>query len=88
MNPISTATSVHVTPDQVHATLAKHMLADGFDFVLDLEKSEGVWLYDSKGKKKMMDFFSFFASNPFRPIAPYVSTLPSSTPGWSKAFTP
>src|SRR5512143_2489874 len=64
MNPISTATSVHVTPDQVHATLAKHMLADGFDFVLDLDKSEGVWLYDSKGKKKMMDFFSFFASNP------------------------
>jgi L-lysine 6-transaminase len=64
MNPISTGTSVHVTPEQVHATLAKHMLADGFDFVLDLDKSEGVWLYDSKGKKMMMDFFSFFASNP------------------------
>jgi len=64
MNPISTGAGVHVTPDQVHATLAKHMLADGFDFVLDLDKSEGVWLYDSKGKKKMMDFFSFFASNP------------------------
>jgi L-lysine 6-transaminase len=64
MNPISTGTSVHVTPDQVHSILAKHMLADGFDFVLDLDKSEGVWLYDSKGKKKMMDFFSFFASNP------------------------
>jgi len=64
MNPISTGAGVHVTPDQVHSTLAKHMLADGFDFVLDLDKSEGVWLYDSKGKKKMMDFFSFFASNP------------------------
>jgi L-lysine 6-transaminase len=64
MNPITTGGGVHVTPDQVHATLAKHMLADGFDFVLDLDKSEGVWLYDSKGKKKMMDFFSFFASNP------------------------
>ncbi|MGE5176091.1 MAG: L-lysine 6-transaminase [Hyphomicrobiales bacterium] len=64
MNPTATSTSVRIDPEQVHATLAKHMLADGFDFVLDLEKSEGVWLYDSRGKKKLMDFFSFFASNP------------------------
>ncbi len=64
MNPTSTSNSVHVTPDQVHATLAKHMLADGFDFVLDLDKSQGIWLHDSRGQKKLMDFFSFFASNP------------------------
>ncbi|HEY6572077.1 MAG TPA: L-lysine 6-transaminase [Candidatus Eisenbacteria bacterium] len=64
MNPTSTSASVHVTPDQVHATLAKHMLADGFDFVLDLDKSQGIWLHDSRGQKKLMDFFSFFASNP------------------------
>lgn len=64
MNPTETSASVRVAPEQVHASLAKHMLADGFDFVLDLEKSEGVWLYDSKGRKKLMDFFSFFASNP------------------------
>jgi L-lysine 6-transaminase len=64
MNPITTGAGVRVTPDQVHATLAKHMLADGFDFVLDLDKSEGVWLWDSRGGKKLMDFFSFFASNP------------------------
>ena len=64
MNPTSTSSGVHVTPDQVHATLAKHMLADGFDFVLDLDKSEGIWLHDSRGQKKLMDFFSFFASNP------------------------
>lgn len=64
MNPISTGTGVHVTPDHVHETLAKHMLADGFDFVLDLDQSQGVWLYDSRGKKKLLDFFSFFASNP------------------------
>ncbi|HEX7078319.1 MAG TPA: L-lysine 6-transaminase [Candidatus Eisenbacteria bacterium] len=64
MSPTETSASVRVAPDQVHASLAKHMLADGFDFVLDLEKSEGVWLYDSKGRKKLMDFFSFFASNP------------------------
>jgi L-lysine 6-transaminase len=74
MNPISTGAGVHVTPDKVHATLAKHMLADGFDFVLDLDKSEGVWLWDSKGGKKLMDFFSFFASNPVGMNHPGVKT--------------
>lgn len=64
MTPTMTGASVHVTPDQVHSTLAKHMLADGFDFVLDLDKSQGVWLHDSRGNKTLMDFFSFFASNP------------------------
>jgi len=64
MNPTATGASVHVTPDQVHSTLAKHMLADGFDFVLDLDKSQGVWLHDSRANKTLMDFFSFFASNP------------------------
>jgi len=74
MNPTATGTNVHVTPDQVHATLAKHMLADGFDFVLDLDKSEGVWIWDSRGKKKLMDFFSFFASNPVGMNHPGVKT--------------
>ncbi|MGE5177476.1 MAG: L-lysine 6-transaminase [Bacteroidota bacterium] len=64
MNPIATGASVRIAPDQVHATLARHMLADGFDFVLDLDKSKGVWLHDSRGNKTLMDFFSFFASNP------------------------
>jgi len=74
MNPTATGTTVRVTPDQVHATLAKHMLADGFDFVLDLDKSEGVWIWDSRGQKKLMDFFSFFASNPVGMNHPGVKT--------------
>jgi len=64
MNPTLTASSVKITPDQVHETLAKHMLADGFDFVLDLEKSEGPYLYDSRHGRRLLDFFSFFATNP------------------------
>jgi len=54
----------HVEPKQVHATLARHMLADGFDLVLDLEKSQGAYLYDSASGKRYLDFFTFFASNP------------------------
>ena len=64
MNPTATTPSVKITPDKVHETLARHMLADGFDFVLDLEKSEGVYLYDSRANRKLLDFFSFFATNP------------------------
>ncbi len=64
MNPTLVASSVKVTPDKVHEVIAKHMLADGFDFVLDLEKSEGVTIYDSRHGKRLLDFFSFFATNP------------------------
>jgi L-lysine 6-transaminase len=54
----------HVSPGMVHDVLNKHILADGFDIVLDLEKSQGPYLYDSKYNKKYLDFFTFFASNP------------------------
>jgi len=54
----------HIAPDQVHTVLAQHMLADGFDFVLDLEKSRGSYIYDATTGKRYLDFFTFFASNP------------------------
>jgi L-lysine 6-transaminase len=53
-----------VNPGQVHDVLNKHILADGFDIVLDLDKSKGPYLYDSKYDKNYLDFFTFFASNP------------------------
>ena len=30
----------------VKASLGKHILADGFDFVMDMEKSHGSWIHD------------------------------------------
>ena len=53
-----------VTPDTVHATLARVMLADGFDLVLDWENSHGVRLHDSKHNRTFLDMFSCFASAP------------------------
>ena len=53
-----------VSPGKVHDVLNKHILADGFDIVLDLDKSQGPYLYDSKYNKNYLDFFTFFASNP------------------------
>lgn len=53
-----------LTPDVVHSTLKKSMLTDGFDIVLDLEKSKGSKIYDSKTGDEYLDLFTFFASNP------------------------
>ncbi len=58
------STHSHVEPAKVHDVLGKHILADGYDIVLDLQKSQGAYLYDSKYGKKYLDFFTFFASNP------------------------
>jgi L-lysine 6-transaminase len=51
-------------PTEVHATLGKYMLADGFDLVLDLKKSKGCRIYDSRTGRYFLDGFSFFATAP------------------------
>ncbi|MFA6597177.1 MAG: L-lysine 6-transaminase [Ignavibacteriaceae bacterium] len=53
-----------IDPNFVHETLKKYMLVDGFDIVLDLQKSHGVYLVDEKTNDEYLDFFSFFASSP------------------------
>ena len=58
------AKKVTVKPDKVHTTIAGHMLADGFDVVLDLEKSKGTRMFDSRSGKYLLDFFTCFASSP------------------------
>lgn len=58
------STNNEVAPAQVHKILQKHILTDGYDIVLDLEKSKGSYLYDSKTGDRYLDFFTFFASNP------------------------
>src|SRR6201996_4828718 len=53
-----------VSPENVQSTLQKHVLADGLDLTFDMEKSQGVYIYDSKHKKTLLDFFTCFASVP------------------------
>jgi L-lysine 6-transaminase len=53
-----------IAPDEVNETLSKHILADGFDLTYDIEKSEGVYIYDSKHNRRLLDFFTCFASVP------------------------
>jgi L-lysine 6-transaminase len=54
---------IKVAPGDVHKTLERNMLVDGFPFVLDLEKSHGSWLCDAVTGKEYLDFFTFFASS-------------------------
>lgn len=58
----TTKNPINVAPTEVHATLARHMLVDGFDLVVDLKRSQGAYVYDSRYNKKYLDFFTFFAS--------------------------
>jgi L-lysine 6-transaminase len=39
------------------------MIADGFDLVVDLERSHGSYLVDARSGKEYLDFFTFIASN-------------------------
>jgi L-lysine 6-transaminase len=55
--------NTHISPARVHETLSNYLLADGFDLVLDLEKSQGANLVDAKTGDTYLDFFTFFASN-------------------------
>ena len=38
----------HIQPSHVHDTLAENMLVDGYDIVLDLHKSQGGYIFDSR----------------------------------------
>ena len=47
---------------EVKKILAKNILADGFDPIMDLENSQGSWIVDGVSGKKYLDMFSMFAS--------------------------
>ncbi|HDD55497.1 MAG TPA: L-lysine 6-transaminase [Chloroflexi bacterium] len=50
-------------PVDVHNTIARNMLADGYSILFDLEKSHGVYFVDQITGREYIDFFTFFASN-------------------------
>ena len=53
-------------------TLGKHLLADGFDFVMDYEKSQGSWIVDRLTGNKFLDMFSMFGSASVGYNHPYI----------------
>jgi len=53
-----------IAPKDVISTIRKHLIGDGFEFVLDMKKSQGSYIVDAISGRKLLDFYSCFASNP------------------------
>jgi L-lysine 6-transaminase len=52
-----------IAADDVHDVLARSILADGLDFVLDIDRSAGSYLVDARTGTRFLDMFTFFASS-------------------------
>ena len=57
-------TNDKILAEDVHQILKQYMVADGFEFVLDLKNSHGIYLVDERTGDSYIDFFTFFASSP------------------------
>ncbi|MBU3742484.1 MAG: L-lysine 6-transaminase [Candidatus Kapabacteria bacterium] len=53
-----------VSPQDVMSSLRRHMLVDGFDHVVDLERSHGTYFVEGRTGKEYLDFFTCIASMP------------------------
>jgi len=53
-----------VTPQHVRDVLGRYQLVDGYDLVVDLDNSKGIWIHDSASGKDYLDAFTCFASWP------------------------
>jgi L-lysine 6-transaminase len=61
---MTTQALLPLRPQDVHETLARHILTDGYDLVFDFERSHGTWVYDARKGREYLDFMTFFGSNP------------------------
>ena len=61
--PFSRVSATALTPADVRTVLARSILADGLDLVLDLERSRGAYLVDARTGRAYLDMFTFFASS-------------------------
>ena len=52
-----------VAPNDVREVLSRSILADGLDFVLDVDRSAGSYLVDARTGERYLDMFTFFASS-------------------------
>ncbi|HEY3176393.1 MAG TPA: L-lysine 6-transaminase [Candidatus Polarisedimenticolia bacterium] len=53
-----------LAPDKAMETLRKYLLVDGFDVLIDFEKSRGNTLVDARSGRSWLDMFSMVASQP------------------------
>jgi L-lysine 6-transaminase len=58
------AERTHVSPEEVHEVLGRHVLADDLKLVVDLRHSRGSRLVDARTGRRYLDLYTFFASAP------------------------
>jgi L-lysine 6-transaminase len=62
-----------IVPQDVVSELEKHVLVDGFQIVVDLEKSRGSRLVDAVSGRQLLDLYGSFGSMPVGFNHPYLS---------------
>jgi L-lysine 6-transaminase len=58
-----TELAADIGPADVRDVLARSILADGLDFILDIDRSSGSYLVDARTGDRYLDMFTFFASS-------------------------
>tara|TARA_B100000401_G_scaffold305169_1_gene209874 strand:- start:645 stop:1961 length:1317 start_codon:yes stop_codon:yes gene_type:complete len=61
-----------IQPKNVREILSKNILADGFDPIIDLDKSHGSWIVDQRDGSEYLDMFSMYASGAVGYNHPYI----------------
>ncbi len=61
-----------IKPSNVRNILNNHLLTDGYEIIMDLEKSKGSWLVDARDGSKHLDMFSMYASGAVGYNHPYI----------------
>jgi L-lysine 6-transaminase len=51
-----------IEPRDVKKILSRHMLVEGFDVILDTDRSRGCWFVDQRTGDRYLDFFAMYAS--------------------------
>ncbi|OZD07014.1 L-lysine 6-transaminase [Rhodococcus sp. 06-235-1A] len=63
MTQVLQRSGVTIDASNVRDVIGDHLLADGFELVLDLDASTGSTLVDARDGTRYLDLFTFFASN-------------------------
>ncbi|MFC1550156.1 L-lysine 6-transaminase [Candidatus Neomarinimicrobiota bacterium] len=61
-----------IDANDVRQSISEHMLADGMEPIIDLQKSHGSWIVDARDSREYLDLFSMFASLSIGYNHPYI----------------
>ena len=61
-----------IKANRVREVLGRHILTDGYDPIIDLERSHGSWIVDARDGSEYLDMFSMFASGVVGYNHPYI----------------